>query len=156
MRWCAQQKVAFTRSRPYHKNDNPYVEQKNNAVVRSAAGYLRYETATEVALLNRLYALYRLQINFLFPSMKLIEKRRIGARVYRRYDVATTPYQRVLNCPLISEKRKAALRRQFRTLNPVALSRSVAELKVQLESMALRRQRLSQHRRRANMVAVAV
>jgi hypothetical protein len=110
--WCAAQKIAFTRIRPYRKNDNPYVEQKNNVVVRSAVGYLRYEGASEVAMLNRIYALLRLQINFLFPSMKLVEKTRVGARVYRRYDVPTTPYQRVLDSTQASKTRKAALRRR--------------------------------------------
>ncbi len=139
--WCAQQNVAFTRIRPYRKNDNPYVEQKNNMVVRSAVGYLRYEGASQVAMINRIYALVRLQINFLFPSMKLVQKTRIGARVYRRYDVPTTPYQRVLNSPQISKVKKAALRRQFRAINPVALAREIAALQLQLETMALRRQR---------------
>jgi hypothetical protein len=153
--WCAAQNVAFTRIRPYRKNDNPYVEQKNNVVVRSAVGYLRYEGASEVAMLNRIYSLLRLQINYLFPSMKLVEKTRIGARVYRRYDVPTTPYQRVLNSPHVAKARKAALRRQFRGINPVALAREICELQVQLEAKALRRQRLAQDRRGQEMRAVA-
>ena len=153
--WCTEQKIAFTRIRPYKKNDNPYVEQKNNVVVRSAVGYLRYEGATEVAMLNRIYALLRLQINFLFPSMKLVEKTRIGARVYRRYDVPTTPYQRVLDSPLVSKASKTALRRQFQGINPVALAREIGTLQVQMESKALRRQRLARDRRGQDMRAVA-
>jgi len=153
--WCAQQNVAFTRIRPYRKNDNPYVEQKNNVVVRSAVGYLRYEGASEVTMINRIYALLRLQINFLFPSMKLVEKTRIGARVYRRYDVPTTPYQRVLNSPQISKAKKASLRQQFQLINPVALAREIGSLQVQLETKALRRQRVAQDPRRQEMRAVA-
>ncbi len=153
--WCAQQNVAFTRIRPYRKNDNPYVEQKNNVVVRSAVGYLRYEGASDVAMINRIYALLRLQINFLFPSMKLVEKTRIGARVYRRYDVPTTPYQRVLNSPQISKAKKASLRRQFQLINPVALAREIGALQVHLETTALRRQRVAQDPRRQEMRAVA-
>lgn len=153
--WCAQQNVAFTRIRPYRKNDNPYVEQKNNVVVRSAVGYLRYEGAAEVAILNRLYALLRLQINFLFPSMKLVEKVRIGSRKYRRYDVPTTPYQRVLNSSTISKAKKSALRRQFQGINPVALAREIGSLQVQLEAKALRRQRLARDRQRQELRAIA-
>lgn len=153
--WCAQQKVAFTRIRPYRKNDNPYVEQKNNVVVRSAVGYLRYEGATDVVMINRIYALLRLQINFLFPSMKLVEKTRVGARVYRRYDVPTTPYQRVLNSPQISTATKLALRRQFQAINPVALARQIAALQVELEAKALRRQRRLRDRPEQELKPVA-
>lgn len=153
--WCAARNVAFTRIRPYRKNDNPYVEQKNNMVVRSAVGYLRYEGASEVAMLNRIYSLLRLQINFIFPSMKLVEKIRTGARVYRRYDVPKTPYQRVLDSPQASKTKKAALRRQFQLINPVALAHEICALQVQLEARALRRQRLAQDRRGSDMKAVA-
>jgi hypothetical protein len=153
--WCGAHNVAFTRIRPYRKNDNPYVEQKNNTVVRSAVGYLRYEGASEVAMLNRIYAILRLQINFLFPSMKLKEKTRIGARVYRRYDVPRTPYQRVLDSPQISKTRKAALRRQFHSINPVALAREIGMLQIQLEAKALRRQQVPPVRRGQQMRAVA-
>ena len=90
-KWCQLHKVAFTRSRAYRKNDNPYVEQKNNAVVRTAVGYLRYDTQEQLRLLNQLYAQLQLLVNFFYPSMKLIEKVRAGARVYKRYDTAPHP-----------------------------------------------------------------
>ncbi len=155
MNWCATHHIAFTRIRPYRKNDNPYVEQKNNTVVRSAVGYLRYEGAGEVALLNRLYTLLRLQTNFLFPSMKLKEKTRIGSRVYRRHDIPKTPYQRALDSAQLTKGKKAALRRQLQTINPVTLACQIGELKAQLEAKALRRQRLSQQRRGAESKAMA-
>lgn len=153
MHWCSQNHVAFTRSRPYRKNDNPYVEQKNNVVVRDAVGYLRYEGAAEVALLNKLYAQLRVQINFLFPSMKLVEKKRIGARVYKRYDVAKTPYQRVLDCAHIDAKAKSRLRRQLKESNPVVIARAIADLQTQLQKNAAARQRTLERQRRAELAA---
>jgi hypothetical protein len=111
--WCQLNHLAFTRSRPYRKNDNPYVEQKNNAVVRTAVGYYRYDTQEQLRLLNQLYAHLRLLVNFFYPSMKLVEKIRVGARVKKRYDTPTTPYQRVLDCAHIEEQAKEKLRQQF-------------------------------------------
>ena len=153
MHWCANNHVAFTRSRPYRKNDNPYVEQKNNMVVRDAVGYLRYEGAAEVVLLNKLYAHLRLQINFLFPSMKLVDSKRIGARVCKRYDVAKTPYQRVLDCPHIDAKTKSRLRRQLKEYNPIAIARAIAGIQVQLENKATARQRQIERQRRAELAS---
>lgn len=79
--FCQKQKITFTRGRPYQKNDQCHVEQKNGAVVRPLAGYARYESPEALTLLNRLYAWHRLHLNFFCPSMKLVEKRRSGAKV---------------------------------------------------------------------------
>jgi hypothetical protein len=142
LNWCLSNHVAFTRSRPYHKNDNPYVEQKNNSVVRTAVGYMRYDTQEELRLLNQIYAQTRLLINFFYPSMKLVEKIRIGARVKKRYDVPKTPYQRVLDSTQIEEQAKEKLRRQFAQLNPAAITRILASLQEQLMKKASLKQRL--------------
>ena len=145
--WCQANQVAFTRSRAYRKNDNPYVEQKNNAVVRTAVGYLRYDTQEQLRLLNQLYAQLQLLVNFFYPSMKLIEKVRVGARVYKRYDPPRTPYQRVLDSPEVPRVQKKRLRAQFQQLNPAAITRSMAALQAQLERKAAHRQPLpDQHR----------
>ena len=141
-RFCADQQITFTRSRPYRKNDNPYVEQKNNSVVRTAVGYMRYDTQEELRLLNQIYAQTRLLINFFYPSMKLVEKIRIGARVKKRYDVPKTPYQRVLDSPYIDQEAKEKLRRQFAQLNPAAIARTLASLQGQLMKKATLKQRL--------------
>ena len=87
LRYCSDNQITFTRSRPGNKNDGAHVEQKNWSVVRQAVGYHRYDTAAELALLNQIYALVRLQINFFSPQQKLISKTRIGAKVTRN----TTP-----------------------------------------------------------------
>lgn len=151
--WCRLNKMAFTRSRPYRKNDNPYVEQKNNAVVRTAVGYLRYDRPQEVRLLNEIYAQLRLLTNFFYPSMKLLEKTRVGARVKRRYDVPKTPYQRVLESEYIEEATKKSLRAQFATLNPAAITRKMLALQAKLAKVADGKQPLLQEERRSVMVA---
>jgi hypothetical protein len=89
--------VQFTRSRPYHKNDNAHVEQKNWTHVRCLLGYERLENAKLLKPINALYrdawALYH---NHFCPSMKLVEKRREGARQIKRYDAPKTPYRRLV------------------------------------------------------------
>ncbi len=108
---------------PYRKQPSvdsrsiAHVEQKNWSVVRQAVGYHRYDTAAELALLNEVYALLRLLINFFSPQQKLIDKRREGAKVIKRYDTAQTPYQRVLADPRVTRKVKQALTAQYRQLN---------------------------------------
>ncbi len=138
-RYCGQQRIEFTRSRPNRKNDNNFTEQKNNDVVRRHVGYLRLQTEQEIELLNELYDRLRLLVNFFYPSQKLVAKTRQGARVRRVYDDPQTPYHRVLGCPEVSEDRKDRLRRQFDTLNPAELQREVVRLQDQLLSLAAQR-----------------
>ena len=132
LRYCDQNKITFTRSRAGNKNDGCHVEQKNWSVVRQAVGYHRYDTAAELALLNQIYALVRLQINFFSPQQKLVSKTRHGAKVTKKYDMAQTPYQRVLASPDISKKIKAALTAQYRQLNPAQIRRDILALNDQL------------------------
>lgn len=131
-RYCQQRRITFTRSRSERKNDGCYVEQKNWSVVRRAVGYLRYDTDAELAVLQELYGHLRLWVNFFCPQMKLKEKTRQGARVTKRYDVARTPYQRVLASPKVSAKAKATLTRQYQTLNPAQLKRDIGRCQDQL------------------------
>ena len=137
-RYCRAESIHFTRSRAYRKNDNGFVEQKNNDVVRKHVGYLRHETTEEVELLNELYDRVRLLINFFYPSVKLIEKTRRGARVSRRYDVPQTPYRRVLERTDVPARFKRQLTEQFETLNPVALQREVVTIQQKLLRFASR------------------
>jgi len=130
--YCTDNKTTFTRSRAGHKNEGAHVEQKNWSVVRQAVGYHRYDTAAELALLNEIYALLRLLINFFSPQQKLIDKRREGAKVIKRYDTAQTPYQRVLADPRVSKKVKQALTAQYRQLNPAQLRRDLLALNERL------------------------
>lgn len=128
LRYCEQHKITFTRSRPGHKNDGAHVEQKNWSVVRQAVGYHRYDTTAELALLNEIYALLRVQINFFSPQQKLVTKQRVGAKVIKRYDTARTPYQRVLDDPAVARKIKTGLTRRYRTFNPAQIRREIIAL----------------------------
>jgi hypothetical protein len=94
--WCAASHVAFTRSRPYRKNDQAWVEQKNGSVVRHTVGYRRFEGLEAAAALAQLYRSLRLFVNFFQPSFKLAEKSRDGAVVRKRYHAPLTPCQRLL------------------------------------------------------------
>lgn len=120
-RYCLQEEITFTRSRPYKKNDQAHVEQKNWSVVRRLIGYDRYETKEELALLKAIYQDHRLYVNFFQPVLKLIEKQRIGSKVIKRYDQATTPFRRVLASPDVTLEDKTHLQYQFIQLNPVTL-----------------------------------
>ena len=120
-RYCLAEKITFTRSRPYQKNDQAHVEQKNWSVVRHTVGYDRWETEQELALLESIYDDLRLYINFFQPSLKLIAKERIGNKTMKRYDTARTPYQRVLERKDISLEAKARLIQIYIQLNPVEL-----------------------------------
>lgn len=124
-RYCLNEKITFTRSRPYKKNDQAHVEQKNWSVVRHTVGYDRWETEQELALLERVYDDLRLYINFFQPSFKLIAKERIGNRSIKRYDTAKTPYQRVLERKDISLEAKAKLMNLYVQLNPAELRRRI-------------------------------
>ena len=130
--YCQQQRLSFTRSRPYRKNDNCFVEQKNYSIVRRAVGYQRYDTELQLRLLNELYATLRLYSNFFQPTMKLISKERVGSKVTKRYDRAQTPYQRVLAADQVSKVVKEQLRAKYQILNPAALKRKVMRLQDQL------------------------
>ena len=140
--YCQQEKISFTRSRPYRKNDNCFVEQKNYSVVRRAVGYQRYDTETQLALLNELYATLRLYTNFFQPTMKLRSKERVGSKVTKRYDRAQTPYQRVLAAASVAAAKKELLRAQYETLNPAALKRKLMRLQDRLLKTTARAKRV--------------
>lgn len=123
--YCVDEKITFTRSRPYKKNDQAHVEQKNWSVVRHTVGYDRWETEQELELLESIYDDLRLYINFFQPSCKLIAKERIGNKSIKRYDPAKTPYQRVLERKDISLEAKARLINLYLQLNPVELRRQI-------------------------------
>jgi hypothetical protein len=136
-RYCKQEDIAFTRSRPYTKNDGCHVEQKNWHIVRRNIGYGRYEGREAVHVMNEYYALLRLYRNFFMPHMKLIAKIRDGARVRKRYDMPMTPYKRLLANDTIPEEAKTRLTKTFLSLNPATLKRDMAKLLDALMKMTL-------------------
>jgi hypothetical protein len=133
-RYCLDEKIAFTRSRPYKKNDQAHVEQKNWSVVRHTIGYDRLESDQQHALLESIYTDLRLYVNFFQPVLKLIGKEHIGNKVIRRYDTARTPHQRVMERDDVSLARKACLLNLYLRLNPAELRRRIDENVAQLWS----------------------
>ena len=115
--------ITFTRSRPYKKNDNAYVEQKNYTHVRQLFGYFRLEDPALVALMNEVYrdCWCPLQ-NFFLPTQKLVSKTRVGAKIVKKHDNPKTPYQRLMESGHLSEAEKAALTVRKLALNPFDLS----------------------------------
>ncbi len=136
--YSIQEKITFTRGRAGKKNDNAFVEEKNDSIVRRWVGYGRYNTQEQVAILNELYAVLRLYTNFFLPVMKLKEKERIGSKVIKRYDKPTTPYRRILEAEDVSEEVKDRLRKQYKTLNLVLLKRQIDEILKRLKPTKVR------------------
>lgn len=125
LRYCQEHHITFTRSRPYQKNDQAHVEQKNWSVVRHTIGYDRLETSAELALLSAIYSDLRLYINYFQPQLKLVGKERIDGKTVRTYDRAITPYRRVLALDSLPLEVKARLTAQYVLLNPVTLRASI-------------------------------
>ncbi len=118
--------VSFARSRPYHKDDQAHVEQKNWTHVRQLLGYDRLANPQQVALINELYReAWDPFHNFFRPSMKLQSKKRIRSRIRKRYDRPQTPYERLLASPAVAEERKRVLRQRFAELNPFTLKKEI-------------------------------
>ena len=131
VRYCKREEIKFTRGRPYKKDDNAHIEQKNWTHVRRLMGWVRYDTEQAVEAMNRLYrGDLRLLQNLFLPSVKLVGKERVGSRTRRRYDAAKTPFERVLESKAVRPMVVARLKALRERLDPFALSRSVD---VQLE-----------------------
>lgn len=125
--WCQRHAVRFTRGRPYRKNDQAWVEQRNGLLVRRLVGYDRYSSRAAWAVLQRLYGLLRLQHNFFRPVRKLLSKHRIGSRVIKRYDHPQTPAQRVLAADILTVEQRRALTLQLHVLDPITLARDIQQ-----------------------------
>lgn len=140
--WCqdrpAGQQVQFTRSRPYKKDDNAHVEQKNWTHVRKLVGWERYDSAAALAALTALYADLRLFQNLFQPSMKLVRKVRVGSRLIRRYDQPQTPFERVRACSAADPQQLAALEQVRKTTDPFALSQRIDRHLERLWALATR------------------
>lgn len=128
--WCDENKVDFTRSRPSHKNDNQYVEERNGHVVRKHIGYVRLDVHEVVDVLNRVYFVLCLYLNHFVTSRRCLESVRIGSKYKKKFEkVARTPYQRVLEHPEISEEIKKELKTEHERLNPAILKKEIEMLK---------------------------
>jgi hypothetical protein len=123
-----KQPIQFTRSRPYHKNDNAHIEEKNWTHLRQYLGYQRFDNIQLVNLLNELYTSeWSLYFNFFIPSVKLTDKMRSGSKIIKKYDKPKTPFQRLLESPAITDEVKEKLKKQFDILNPFYLQKQMSE-----------------------------
>jgi hypothetical protein len=134
--FCQDERLELTRSRPYRKNDQAWVEQKNGAIVRRLVGYGRLEGLAAAEALGRLYSSSRLFINFFQPSFKLLEKQRTGSRVTKRYETPATPCNRLLSATSIDERTKYRLRAVMLTLDPLKLLEEVRRVQHHVANLA--------------------
>lgn len=121
-------RVEFVRRRPYKKNDNAHVEQKNWTHVRELFGYERFDADSQVELMNDIYKrLWNPMWNFFTPVMKLKSKTRNGGRIVKVHDDPTTPYQRLINSNMLTDEQLTTLQAQFKKLNPFELKKELDE-----------------------------
>jgi len=132
LRYCEKNEITFTRSRPYKKNDSCFVEQKNYSVVRRNVGYSRYDTEEELSILNELYIYLGHYTNYFQPVVKLVSKTRVGSKVTKKYDMARTPFRRVLESEHTGDKIKERLKISYDSLNPADLKRKISKLQDKL------------------------
>ena len=126
-RYCEQEHLGFGRSRPYRKNDQAHVEQRNWSVVRQLIGYDRFERDALVAF-NAFWEKRRLYVNYFQPVRKLLRKQRIDGKVHKEYDAARTPYFRVMDAPSVSADRKNEIKAVYLSLDPVTLKQECDRL----------------------------
>ena len=136
VRYCVGHGIELTRSRPYRKNDQAWVEQKNGSVVRRLVGYRRLEGVTAAAVLARLYTASRLFVNFFQPSFKLKEKLRVGGRTVKRYDPPQTPCARLLAASSTPTPVKLRLTEVLASLDPLRLLEEIRQAQHQLVCLA--------------------
>ncbi len=128
VRFSHETGLEFSRNRPYRKNDNAHVEQKNRQLVREMVGYERYDTVEEIAWLNELYALLDAYVNLFVPMRKVVFKERKGAKTKKNYDLARSPFQRLTDKEVLRAEKESALLEQYQNLNPLALHRQLESL----------------------------
>lgn len=141
--WCDEEGIELTRSRPYHKNDNAYVEQKNGHVVRRFLGYTRLDMKEVVPLMNAYYDILGLYVNHFVTSRKCLGKVRIGSKYRKKYDRGKTPYQRMMEHPDVSRETKRRLGEEHDSLNPLLLKKKLDTLRAKI--FALQQTSVAQH-----------
>lgn len=134
--YCSANGVEFTRSRPYRKNDQAWIEQKNGAVIRRFVGYDRYTGLVAGQALAHLFGAVRLYVNYFQPSFKLLEKLRDGAKVTKRYDKPTTPCDRLLAHKAVHEDAKQALVDKRSQLDPLELLHRIRQAQAALAALS--------------------
>jgi hypothetical protein len=137
--WCLQNNIKFTRGRPYRKNDNCFVEQKNGDVVRKTVGYGRFEGQNAFNALDEVYRFLNPLLNYWYPTIRLVAKEKLPSGRYKKiYEKdPKTPCQRLLESSCISEECKTELRLRAKLLNPVALKRGLDEARDRLLKLSV-------------------
>jgi len=137
--WCVQNKIKFTRSRPYRKNDNCFVEQKNFDVVRKTVGYSRFEGGKALKALENVYRYLNPLLNFWYPTMRLIAKEKLPSGRYKKiYEKdPKPPYMRLLESPFISDECKAGLLGRAALFNPIELKRRMDKARERLLKLSV-------------------
>lgn len=139
-RYCKRNSIQPFRGRPYKKNDNAHIEQKNWTHVRKLMGWDRYDTQEAVDTMNDLYRNeLRLFMNLFMPSMKLLKKQRIGSRLKRVYEKPMTPFQRVIASKQGDPEKVAELKKLYSTLNPFELAKTIEDMLERIFRLANRR-----------------
>jgi hypothetical protein len=137
--WCTQNNIKFTRSRPYHKNDNCFVEQKNGDVVRKTVGYARFEGENARKALSEVYRFLNPLLNYWYPTLRLIAKEKLPSgrykKIYEKYP--KTPYQRLLESAHISDECKKELTRRAALFNPIELKRALDQARDRLLKLSV-------------------
>ena len=123
--WARREQVQLTRGRPYRKNDQSWVEQRNWTAARRIVGYQRFDTRAAYRVMQRLYRLLELYLNFFQPVRKVVARSEAGARRTRQFDRAQTPYQRLLALDILDAATHARLQAQYEALNPAQLRREI-------------------------------
>lgn len=135
--WLQDRDIEQTRSRPYQKNDQAHVESKNNHVVRKHAFYWRYDTPQELELLNRLWRLVSLRLNFFTPTKKAVGHTTTAeGRRKRIYDKPATPWQRLQVSNVLEAKHLSAIAERIDGINPADLTRQINAIQMQLLDLA--------------------
>ena len=139
--WCERKQIQLTRGRPYKKDDNAHIEQKNWTHVRKLLGWDRYDTPEAVEAINHLYRNeLRLWLNLYLPSVKLLKKMRVGSKVRRVYDGPRTPFERVKACPQADREKVATLEELRKNLDPFQLGKIIERKLARISRLANRRQ----------------
>jgi len=131
VRFCKANDIKFTRSRPYKKNDNPHVEQKNFQHVRSLVGYERFDTPDQVEWMNNLYEIYDEHVNLFQPVRKLLSKERHGSTIRKRYDSAKTPLKRAIESGAVPQDLAYKFAGFYHSYNPLEMHRQIEKLVAQ-------------------------
>jgi len=135
--FCDQNKIQFTRGRPYKKDDNAHIEQKNYTHVRKILGYQRYDSVPAQRAINELYEKELMILQNLFlPSIKLKQKSRVGSKLKRRYEVPQTPLERLMNCPQADPLKVQKLKTLREKTDPFELAKRIDEKLERIYRMA--------------------